>query len=80
MFVGTAFPGDQNKVLKDLQFGVYGDMLTRLFSRARDRYLEACRLVEVETDLALRLKEMHYFDHRTLQETHDSIAVIALPH
>ena len=49
-------------------------MLTGLFSHARDRYLDACRLVEVETDLALRLKEMHYFDHRTLEDAHDLIA------
>lgn len=74
LFVGSEFPGDQNEVLKNVQFRVYGEMLTRLFSRARDRYLDACGVVDVETDLAVRLKEMNYFDHRTLQDAHDLIA------
>lgn len=74
MWVGTDFPGDTNKTVKMMQFGLYGEMLLRLFSHTRDRYLDACRLVQVETDLATRLRSMDGFDHRTLQDVHDLIA------
>lgn len=74
MWVGTEFPGDTNEVLKDVQFRLYGEMLVRLYNRPRDRYLDACRLLQIETDLATRLRSMDGFDHRTLQDIHDLIA------
>ena len=74
MWVGTEFPGDTNQTLKDVQFRLYGEMLLRLYSRPRDRYLDACRLVQINTDLATRLRSMDGFDHRTLQDIHDLIA------
>jgi hypothetical protein len=74
MWVGHEYPGDNNEALKMAQFHLYGEMLLRLFSRARDRYLDAGRLVEVETELARRAKAMNTFDHRTLQGMHDLIA------
>jgi hypothetical protein len=74
MWVSIEFPGDANEVLKDVQFQLYGEMLLRLYSRPRDRYLDACRLVQIDTDLARRLRSMDGFDHRTLQNTHDQIA------
>jgi hypothetical protein len=74
MSVGTEFPGDTNEALKHVQFRLYGEMLVRLYSRFRDRYLDACRLVQIDTDLANRLRSMEFFDHRTLQDIHDLIA------
>lgn len=74
MWVGTEFSGDDNKTLKEVQFKVYGEMLLRLFSRPRDRYLDAARLIQVETDMAVRVRAMDGFDHRTLQTAHDLIA------
>jgi hypothetical protein len=74
MWVGTEFPGDTNQTLKDVQFRLYGEMLVRLYNRPRDRYLDACRLVQIDTDLATRLRSMDGFDHRTLQDVHDLIA------
>lgn len=49
-------------------------MVLLLYSRPRDRYLAVCRLVEIETALTNRLRSMKFFDHRTLQDTHDLIA------
>jgi len=49
-------------------------MLLRMYSRPRDRYLDACRLVKIDTDLSTRLRSMDGFDHRTLQEIHDLVA------
>jgi hypothetical protein len=74
MWVGTEFSGDTNQTLKDVQFRLYGEMLLRLYSRPRDPYLDACRLIQVKTDLATRLRSMDGFDHRTLQDIHDIIA------
>ncbi len=74
MWVGTEFPSDTNATLKDVQFRLYPEMLLRLYSRPRDRYLDACRLVQAETELASRLRSMDSFDHRTLQDVHDLIA------
>lgn len=68
------FAGDGNTVLKDVQQDCYAEMLVRLYTRARDRYLDACRLAGVETELARRLREMDGFDPGTLVEVHDSIA------
>ena len=74
LWVGTEFPSDSNATLKGVQFRLYGEMLVRLYSRPRDRYLEACRLIQINTDLATRLRSMDGFDHRTLQDIHDLIA------
>jgi hypothetical protein len=74
MWVVTEFPGDTNQTLKDVQFYLYGEMLVRLYSKPRDRYLDAIRLVQVETDLATKVRSMDGFDHRTLQDIHDLIA------
>ena len=68
------FSNDSNAVLKNVQFELYGEMLVRLYSLPRDQYLSACQLVQAETDLAVRLRSMESFDHRTLQGTHDVIA------
>jgi len=74
MIKGTLFPWDTNEALIDIQSRLYSEMLLRLYSHARDRYLDACRLIEVDTDLAIRVRSMDYFDHRTLQDVHDLIA------
>ncbi len=74
MLIGHDFAGDNNETLKQVQFRLYWDMLPILLLRARDRYLDACRLVEAETELASRAKAMDGFDHRTLQAAHDLTA------
>ncbi len=63
MWVGTEFPGDTNQTLRDAQFRLYGEMLVRLYSKPRDRYLDAIRLVQVDTDLATKVRSMDGFDH-----------------
>ncbi len=68
------FAGDGNTVLKEVQQDCYAKMLVRLYTRARDRYLSACRLAGVETELSQKLKEMDGFDPGTLVAVHDTIA------
>jgi hypothetical protein len=74
MIAGSDFPGDNNRILMDVQHALYGEMLVRLFTGPRDRYLNAARLLRVEDDLSKRLRSMNGFDHRTLQATHDRVA------
>lgn len=74
MWVGTEFPGDDNRVLKYVQHAVYGEMVGRLFSGPRDRYLNAARLLRVDNEFVQKLRAMTSFDHRTLQGAHDRIA------
>jgi hypothetical protein len=74
VWVGHEFAGDDNQTLKDVQFRLYSEMLLRLFSGPRDRYLAASRLIQVDTELAVHVRAMDGFDHRTLQDAHDLIA------
>lgn len=70
----TEFSGDNNRMLKIVQHSARGEMVTRLFVAARDRYLAAVRLIRVDNELAARLRSMNGFDHRILQSAHDRIA------
>lgn len=74
MWVGTEFAGDDNEVLKLVQHDAYGGMLGELFSRPRERYLDACDLLQVNNELADKIRPMRTFDHRRLQDAHDLIA------
>jgi len=74
MMVGSEFPGDNNDTLMDVQHAVYGEMVVRLFTGPRDRYLAAAVLLRVEDRLSGHLRSMNGFDHRTLQLAHDRIA------
>jgi hypothetical protein len=74
MTVGSQFPGDNNRVLMGVQHTVYGEMVVRLFTGPRDRYLAAAALLRVDSELTQRLRSMNGFDHRTLQMAHDRIA------
>ena len=74
MMVGSAFPGDTNDTLMDVQHAVYSEMVGRLFTAPRDRYLVAAALLRLDTELVRRLRSMDGFDHRTLQGAHDQIA------
>lgn len=77
MIVTSCFKGDNNEVLKDWQNDYYNDMLQEWLSIVYD-ILEVCRisgkcqnLVKMWDDS--KLKDGH-FDHRCLQDSHDSVA------
>lgn len=74
MILRTAFPGDSNQALKQVQHDLYDRLLWFVFQYPRDRYLGAIRLVGVDTELATRLQAIKSFDHRILQDAHDKIA------
>ena len=72
--IASRFDGYNNQTLMDVQHKTYGDMIGWLFGSARRRYLDAGRLLNVETDLTEALRGQTTFDHRTLQGAHDLIA------
>ncbi len=74
MMVGSEFPGDNNDTFMNVQHAVYSEIVVRLFTGPRDRYLVAAALLRLETELVKRLRSMDGFDHRTLQGAHDQIA------
>ena len=76
MIVGSEFPRDKNRTLMNVQHGVYGEMVVRLFTGPRDRYRAAAALLRIESELSERLRSMDGFDHRTLQLAHDRIAAV----
>ena len=47
-----AFFGDSNRLVKEVQNESYPELARALFRAARERYLEACALVSVDTMLA----------------------------
>jgi hypothetical protein len=76
MMVGSEFPGDDNQTLKQIQFDLYGDMVSLLFTTQRQRYIDAANLMEIDTKLSLKLLQINSFDHRTLQHSHDLLAAL----
>ena len=52
MIVGSEFPGDNNDTLMDVQHAAYGEMVVRLFTGPRDRYLAAAALLRVDDKLS----------------------------
>ena len=74
MMTGCAFPGDDDRLLMEVQHELYGELVGWLFAAGRDRYLTAIRLVGTETELGQRVKDRRFFDHRVLQRHHDLLA------
>jgi len=74
MIMRTAFPGDINHALIQVQHDLYNRLLWFVFQYPRDRYLQAIQLAGVDTELATRLRAIKSFDHRILQDAHDKIA------
>lgn len=74
MIVGSSFPGDENKSLKNIQHDVYWKLVPHLLHYAQKRYLRSEQFVGVETELGRLLEPREYFDHRALQAAHDHIA------
>ena len=73
-WVHMSCPEDVRMDLRRVQHELYSELVGWLYGSARRRYLEAARLVNVETELSEALADMYTFDHRTLQEAHYLIA------
>ena len=74
MIIGSRFSGDSNMELMCLQQGVYGDLVSLLFRRARRRYESACILVGVNDELRVMSNSVARFAHKSVENAHDLIA------
>lgn len=74
MILSESFVGDNNATLKSIQHQLYAGLLFYLFDYPRRRFIEACKLLEQDLELAERLEVTSSFDHRVLQDAHDIIA------
>ena len=74
MIISQVYPGDENKILMQVQYDEYDRNIGRIFSSARDELAHADAILDAKlliTDTALAVKR---FDHRVLQDAHDIIA------
>lgn len=74
MIVCSRFPGDTNDRLMWMQHDLYVSLVGHIFTQARERYLWACRIVGVDTELRRAIVMIRSLDHRAVQDTHDTIA------
>lgn len=74
MMVGSNFPGDEDRRIKDVQFNNYSSVIGELVETARRRYIYAEELLELTGAMAAEIRKLRFFDHRTVQDTHDIIA------
>ncbi len=65
---------DSASTVTSVQREVFGEIIGFLFAYAKERYLEAARLVSEDDPLATRIKSMAGFDPRVLKDAHDQIA------
>ena len=72
--MGARFPGDENETLQLIQHRLYWELLFDLYECSRRQLIRAADLLDHETELTSRLREIRRFDHRTLQDAHDMIA------
>lgn len=75
MIVGKCFPEDEDHEVQWMQHDVYWESVALILETARVAYLRAQRTIGVSSPEIFLLKTLRGFDHRTLQNAHDLIAV-----
>jgi hypothetical protein len=70
----AAFFGDDNRLVKNIQRETYRALVFDLFTAARQRYLAACALVGINTDLADRVRGIERFERPMLRRVYRLIA------
>jgi hypothetical protein len=85
---GPAFPGDNNEPLRSVQIDLCPELSCRLFTRPRERYLSAARVLGVETEpylsaarllgvkteLTKEVTNIETFNQQVLQSAYEHIA------
>ena len=72
----SAFSGDENASIKHAQHHMYGYLLWKIFEKSKNTFLVCDTVCEIFThEQRINLIEKDSFDHRTLQESHDLIAI-----
>lgn len=74
MILFRVFPGDDDQLLKDVQWEEYGEHVGVLCSSVAEAYARAEDTVQQGTMLGKLIRQRKTFDHRVLQGAHDRIA------
>ncbi len=72
--MSLSFPDDTNRILKNFQNAKLGTLHFDMFDRARSRYLNAARLIGIQTPLSAQLQKINTFSIETLRGAYDTIA------
>lgn len=70
----AAFFTDSSRQAKEIQRATYPDLVFELFDIARQRYLDACSLVGVETELVGLIRKVRPLERPFLKRTYRKIA------
>lgn len=60
--------------IRDIQGKVYWEYIAYPYHLAKEKYLEAERILGIETEIGAKCKVIEGGDHRFLQHFHDAIA------
>lgn len=74
MKIESRFPNDNHELLKRVQYKYYYRDVGNLFWYCKERYLDAARLVRMESEKYRQIAEIDRFDHTLLEESHDILA------
>lgn len=74
MILASCYSGDDNNVLKDAQFSEYPKNVHNIFLVAKSIYLYSCDVLDMKTEVSTILEAKSTFDHRVLQDAHDTMA------
>lgn len=74
MILASCYSGDDNHVLKDAQFSEYPKNVHNIFLVAKSIYLYSCDVLDMKTEVSTILEAKSTFDHRVLQDAHDTMA------
>lgn len=76
MIIGKSFENDDNDLLKCIQHDSYDHNLVLLFEVAREQYIIADLILQTNHPNISLLTKVNAFDHRTLQNAHDILAIV----
>lgn len=74
MIIASAYPSDDNELLKNVQHGLYSRHVSELFNATRKALVWADDALCTDLLVAAKARAVEGFDHRVLQDAHDIMA------
>lgn len=68
------FPGDDDQRLFHMQHDAYSPALWTIVNAAKERFLEAEKVLRCSPTMGVAVRQLNSIDHRTVQNMHDLIA------
>ena len=74
MIEGEYFKGDNDNILKNIQFDLYWKLVSELFLKPKEKFLKSAELLKFNPELIEKINKIDSIDHRIYQNAHDIIA------